>query len=80
MTFGKGDHLPCRKQAAPPKARGRRTKELRKLAKQACAQVQRMKKHLPTLCRQEIMKSVMRMSARRKKGMMSRENECDLIV
>ena len=40
MTFGKGDHLPHRKRAAPPKARGRRSKELRKLAKQARAQVQ----------------------------------------
>jgi hypothetical protein len=38
MTFGKGKQLvPHRKQAAPPKARGRRTKELRKLAKQARA-------------------------------------------
>jgi hypothetical protein len=37
MTFGKGDHRPHRKRAAPPKARGRRTKELRK---QARAQVQ----------------------------------------
>jgi hypothetical protein len=35
MTFGKGDHLPHRKQAAPPKAiRGRRTnKESRKQAR-----------------------------------------------
>jgi hypothetical protein len=40
----------------------------------------RTKKHSPTLCRPEIMKRVMRMSARTKKGMMSRENECDLIV
>jgi hypothetical protein len=40
----------------------------------------RMKKHLPTLCRQEIMKRVMRMSARTKKGMMLRENECDLLM
>jgi hypothetical protein len=37
MTFGKGDHQPHRKQAAPPKARGQQTKELRK---QARAQVQ----------------------------------------
>jgi hypothetical protein len=39
MTFGKGTQpVPHRKRAAPPKARGRRTKELRKLAKQARAQ------------------------------------------
>jgi hypothetical protein len=39
-----------------------------------------MKRHLPTLCRQEVMKRVIGMRTRMKKGMRSRENECDLIM